>query len=233
LAIQLLSHTVSAAIKTCIATGELKSSTAYNTANFIDIVNNMFDSANSKHIYDLNPNKRPMCDRNPQVLENLENANSMFQNARKICHRTKKISTPPCFIGILWTTTAIHQMYESENLEIMNDDPKQEYFLMTNRLTQDALENLFSIMRQKNGYEFLLCHNQYLIFISFKINKISFFMLLISYFFVNINIFLGIIEIQQLYRLFRCCFGNICSFSLMRCNSSCSNCETDDGEFLM
>ncbi|KAF0752270.1 Transposable element P transposase, partial [Aphis craccivora] len=39
LAIQLLSHTVSAAKKTCIATGELKSSTAYNTANFIDIAN--------------------------------------------------------------------------------------------------------------------------------------------------------------------------------------------------
>lgn len=151
LAIQLFSHSVSAAIKTCIATGELKSSTAHNTANFIDIVNNMFDSANSKHIYDLNPNRRPMCDRNPQVLNNLENANSIFKNARKICHKTNKISTPPCFVGILWTTTAIRQLYESEKLEIMNDNPKQEYFLMTNRLTQDALENFFSIMRQKNG----------------------------------------------------------------------------------
>lgn len=151
LAIQLLSHSVSAAIKTCIATGELKSSTAHNTASFIDIINNMFDSANSKHIYDLNPNRRPMCDRNPQILENLEIANSMFKNARKICHKTKKISTPPCFVGILWTTTAIRQMYESEKLEILNGNPKQEYFLMTNRLTQDALENLFSIMRQKNG----------------------------------------------------------------------------------
>jgi len=27
--------------------------------------------------------------------------------------------------------TAIRQMYESEKLEIMNDNPKQEYFLMS------------------------------------------------------------------------------------------------------
>lgn len=30
--------------------------------------------------------------------------------------------------------------------------PNKEYFLMTNKLTQDPLENMFSIMRQKNGY---------------------------------------------------------------------------------
>ncbi|KAF0710657.1 Transposable element P transposase [Aphis craccivora] len=70
LAIQLLSNSVSATIKTCVATGELKSSTAINTANFIEIINKMFDSANSKHLYDPNPNRRPMSNRNLDFFEN-------------------------------------------------------------------------------------------------------------------------------------------------------------------
>lgn len=151
MAIQLLSHSVSAAIKTCVATKELQSLTALDTANFIDIVNNMFDSANSKNLYDPNPNRKPMSDRNPQVLENIENANKLFKDATKICHKTKNITTPPCFVGIVWTTNAISQLYKSEKLEILNSSINKEYFLMTNKLTQDALENLFSIMRQKNG----------------------------------------------------------------------------------
>jgi DNA transposase THAP9 len=150
LAIQLFSHSVSATIKTCIATGEIKSQSAINTANFIEVVNNMFDSANSKILNDPNPNRKPLCTRNPQVMENLEKANKLFKNSIKICHKMKTTSTPPCFVGIVWTTTAIRQLYESEKLAMMN--PNKEYFLMTNRLTQDALENFFSIMRQKNGY---------------------------------------------------------------------------------
>lgn len=120
MAIQLLSHSVSAAIKTCVATKELQSLTALDTANFIDIVNNMFDSANSKNLYDPNPNRKPMSDRNPQVLENIENANKLFKDATKICHKTKNITTPPCFVGIVWTTNAISQLYKSEKLEILN-----------------------------------------------------------------------------------------------------------------
>lgn len=93
-----------------------------------------------------------MCDRNPQVLQNLNNANKLFKNATKMCHKTKKISIPPCFVGIVWTTTAISHLYEFEKLEFRNYCSNKDYFLLTNKLTQDALENLFSIMRQKNGY---------------------------------------------------------------------------------
>jgi hypothetical protein len=114
----------------------------------------MFDSSNSKNLCDPNPNRKPMSNRNPQIFENLEKAKQLFKNTIKICHRTKKISIPPCFIGIVWTTTAIQQLYESEKLEMSTvvSSTNIEYFLLTNRLTQDALENFFSIMRQKNGY---------------------------------------------------------------------------------
>lgn len=152
LAIQFLSHSVSAAIKTCISTGELKSPTANDTAEFIDIVNNMFDSGNSKNLYDPNQNRRPISDRNPHVIENLKKARKMFQNAIKICHNTKKTSVPPCFTGVIWTTNAICQLYDSERNDPNNSQTKHDFFLLTNKLTQDALENLFSIIRQKNGY---------------------------------------------------------------------------------
>ncbi|KAL4126427.1 hypothetical protein QTP88_010649 [Uroleucon formosanum] len=190
LAIQLLSRSVAASIKTCVATGQLKSSTAINTANFFIIVNDIFDSGNSKNLFDNNPNKRPLSVKSPQVFSNLKKSISTFKNLVKINHKNKKISTPPCFSGMVWTSTALLNLYESELMEMTEKYPENEFFLMTNRLTQDPLENLFSIIRQRNGY--------------------------------NRN---------PTARTFRCCFGNICSYSLMKCSDKC-NCEEDDDEYL-
>ncbi|CAI6354617.1 unnamed protein product [Macrosiphum euphorbiae] len=192
LAIQLLSNSVSAAIKTCVATGQLKSNTALHTSEFINVINNMFDSANSKNLYDRNPNRRPLSPKNSIVFENLKKAQALFKEAVKVCHKTKKISTPPCFIGIIWTTTAILELYEQEKVDMQIYRPNKDNFLMTNRLTQDILENLFSVIRQKNGY--------------------------------NRN---------PTARTFRCCFGHICTYSLMKClTTCCNNCESDDDEFI-
>ncbi|KAL4088876.1 hypothetical protein QTP88_023960 [Uroleucon formosanum] len=91
---------------------------------------------------------------------------------------------------MVWTSTALLNLYESELMEMTEKYPENEFFLMTNRLTQDPLENLFSIIRQRNGY--------------------------------NRN---------PTARTFRCCFGNICSYSLMKCSDKC-NCEEDDDEYL-
>lgn len=190
LAIQLLSRSVAATIKTCISTGELKSNTALYTSQFIEKINDMFDSANSKNLYDTNPNRRPMSERNPQVLQNLKNVFTLFEKAVKINLKNNKQSIPPCFTGLKWTITALLDLYESEKIEMSQNLPNKEYFLMTNRLTQDPLENLFSIIRQKNGY-----------------NK------------------------NPTARNFRCCFGTICSYSLMKCAESC-NCEEDEDNFL-
>jgi len=79
LAIEILSKSVSSAIKTCINTGKLKSKTALNTAHFIEIINDMFDSGNSKNLYDTNPNRRPMSDRNSNVVRHLEKARSLHK----------------------------------------------------------------------------------------------------------------------------------------------------------
>lgn len=73
---------------------------------------------------------------------------------------------------------------------ISSQDVNKKFFLLTNRLNQDPLENMFSIMRQKNGY-----------------------------------------TKNTSARMFRSCFANICSFSLMNASDEC-NCELDEDEFL-
>lgn len=33
-------------------------------------------------------------------------------------------------------------------------------------------------------------------------------------------------------RIFRCCFGHICSYSLMKCLTTCNNCEPDNDDYI-
>jgi len=152
LAKQIFSRSVAATIKTCIATGQLKSVSALHTAEFLEKINDMFDSANSKNLFDVNPNRRPMSQRNPQVLQNLKNVFILFKKAKKNNLKNKNLIVPPCFIGMKWIITSLIDLYETEQILLNQNIPNKEYFLMTNRLTQDPLENLFSIIRQKNGY---------------------------------------------------------------------------------
>lgn len=62
LAIQIFSKSVSAAIKTCIETEQLKLKTANDTADFLLQINNTFNACNSKNVYDVNQNRRPMSE---------------------------------------------------------------------------------------------------------------------------------------------------------------------------
>jgi len=129
LAVQVFSRTVAAAIKTCLGTKELNSSTAFNTAGFIEDVNDMLDSANSKNLYDPNPNRRPLNDNNPQVFENLKKIRTTFQSAVKIKKKNKKNSIPLCFEGFVWTITALLEMYESEKPKMFLNTGKKFFLL--------------------------------------------------------------------------------------------------------
>lgn len=191
LATQIFSKSVSAAINTCIQTGELKSKTAKDTAEFIAQMNDTFDCLNSKNLYDKNPNRRPLSETNSYIFEVLEKTCSIFLEAEKVDYK-KKSTKPPCFTGFIWSINAIIGLFNSENSnwQNINIDKSKTFFLLTNRLNQDPLENMFSIVRQKNGY-----------------NK------------------------NPTARVFRSCFANICSFSLMKCSELC-NCEEDNDEYL-
>ncbi|KAL4148879.1 hypothetical protein QTP88_003024 [Uroleucon formosanum] len=142
LAVQLLSHSMSSAIRTCTETGQLCSKTAIDTADFIEFMNNLFDCLNSRSLYSNNPYNAALT-HTGIVKTFLINASKYFVNLKKI--KKGKISQPPCFKGFTQTINAILQFFEEEKC---NDI----FFLMTNRLNQDKLENLFSIFRQKGGY---------------------------------------------------------------------------------
>lgn len=57
IAIQTFSNSVSAAIKKCITTGQLDSTTALHTANFFPELHDLFGTLNSKNMFDKNNNK--------------------------------------------------------------------------------------------------------------------------------------------------------------------------------
>jgi len=92
LAIQLLSRSVSAAIRTCVTTGELKSNTALDTADFIEMVDKMFDACNSKNLYDPNQNRRPLSEKNVHIIKHLSTARSVFQKTVKKCYILRQTS---------------------------------------------------------------------------------------------------------------------------------------------
>lgn len=190
-ATQIFSKSVSASIRTCIATGELTSDTAEDTAEFVMQINNTFDILNSKTLYDKNPNSRPLSEINNNLFDTLKHTRNIFLEAKKVHKNTNIKSQPPCFTGIVWSINSILELYKIEKSDVLNKcDSEKPYFLLTNRLCQDPLENLFSIMRQKNGY---------------NRNPTS--------------------------RMFRSCYANICTFSLMKCSELC-NCEDDNDVFL-
>jgi len=142
LAAQVLSHTMSSTIRTCISTKELKSETANNTADFVEFIDKLFDCLNSRTLYNSNPYNCALTN-NSIVKDFLSKACDYFKNLVKL--KNEKVTRPPCFNGFIQTINGVLQFFEEEkNNNII--------FLLTNRLNQDVIENLFSIFRQRGGY---------------------------------------------------------------------------------
>ena len=206
LALQIFSHSVGTAIETAIATGELKSSTAKNTAEFIFLMNDLFDCLNSRQMYDKNPYKNALSQNHIWQFDTISKALQMFKKMKKVTWHLKKdqnekenegdkkenegfkkvcdmgekkkieqvnqkgkkgkqrkskkkenytFSRPPCFEGFVTSLTSILKLFETERqIEEYSQErqPSTPYFLITSRLNQDPIENFFSIIRQKNGY---------------------------------------------------------------------------------
>ncbi|XP_039291443.1 uncharacterized protein LOC120353042 [Nilaparvata lugens] len=68
LAAQIFSHTTAAALKTAIATGQLTTSTALETANFLQKINSLFDAMNSRTLFSKNPDNCALSKQNPKLL---------------------------------------------------------------------------------------------------------------------------------------------------------------------
>jgi hypothetical protein len=133
---------VAAAIKTSIATNQISLEEATLTATFVEKVDRLFDALNSKYLYSKKPCNRALSDSHEEVLTALEEGDKLFKNVQKI-DKKGKLSRPPCFEEILLSINTIKQLFEENKHDNYS-------FLLTGRLNQDPLENLFSVGYNRN-----------------------------------------------------------------------------------
>lgn len=148
LATQVLSHSVSTAIRTNVSLGNFgeQSKSALETAAFVENCNNLFDVMNSSTKVSTTVYKSAIT----KTSIHREEIQKMIEwvNTWKILDRDgKNVTSRFRFInGIKLSLTSIlglaHELLNSGKLE----------FLMTRRLCQDPLEQFFSIIRQKGGF---------------------------------------------------------------------------------
>lgn len=142
LASQILNHSMSSTIRTRVATGQLCSKTATDPADFIEFMNNSFDSLNSRLLYKNNPYNSALT--HSRIVKTfLLDASQYFINLKK--NKKGKILQPPCFKGFTQTIIAILQFFEGEK-------DNEIAFLLINRLHQDVLK-IYSVFfgRKKGG----------------------------------------------------------------------------------
>jgi hypothetical protein len=141
LATQVFSNSVSRGLKTAIALGTIQSPTAANTANLLGSLNDLFDSMNSKSITESNPYKRPLAKKNPVAVKCIKDSISYVET-----WTMHDIKNPPCINALIQSLRATINIYE--DVLIKNEDG----FLLTTRLNQDPIENLFGVIRRRSGF---------------------------------------------------------------------------------
>ncbi|KAF4519968.1 hypothetical protein B566_EDAN005468, partial [Ephemera danica] len=104
-------------------------------------INDIFDCLNSRTLFDPNPLRRALSELNPKVEQKLRESIPWLSSLSTVNQK----KTPPCISGLMLTIRSVLCLWR----EMKSIDCKS--FLLTNRLNQDALENLFSILRQRSG----------------------------------------------------------------------------------
>ncbi|GFN84221.1 transposable element p transposase [Plakobranchus ocellatus] len=140
LATQVMSHSVAAGISTMVALGALPSE-AKETALFIDRFDKLFNSMNSYTLKSSKPFHHALT---------LKSTNQNFLldslSWLKTIHGNSKIKNLPCIEG--WQVSISAALHLVQDLHT-NHNIK---FLLTSRLNQDCIENLFSVIRGKGGH---------------------------------------------------------------------------------
>jgi hypothetical protein len=139
LAAQVLSHSVAAGINTLSILGKLDSD-ATNTAEFIEKIDQLFNACNSSKIKSTQNMGHAVTAR----TEHVQFFKSMIDyfSSLKLPHSNIKL---PCINGWRITLSAILRIWEQLHHNGYN-------FLLTRRLNQDCIENLFSVIRGMGGH---------------------------------------------------------------------------------
>jgi DNA transposase THAP9 len=145
LAMQLFSNSMAASMQSCILTKQLQSKTAPHTVEMIKDFNNLLDILNSNSLFDSNPYKCAISKERPQQLDYLLKAQHWIETLKKKKIKERQDIRPPCFDGLIWTINSIKMIYTQQCGLGYN-------YLLTSRFNSDAIENAFSVFRQRGGY---------------------------------------------------------------------------------
>ncbi|XP_023233745.1 uncharacterized protein LOC111633412 [Centruroides sculpturatus] len=140
LAVRVLSHSVASGILVHVAFNSLPS-TAVNTAEFLEMCDTLFDIFNSSSCKSPKEYRKPLSN-NSKHLQKLD---EIIECLRKLIVLNKGKCKPICIQGWIDNIIALKLLWS----ELHND--YGFLYLLTRRLTQDCIENIFSIIRGKGG----------------------------------------------------------------------------------
>lgn len=151
LAAQVFSNSVAAGMSLCIMAGTVKAAAAA-TIDFVGLFNDLFDSVNGTSIKPSYGKKyhcavqtsSPHIPFWSDIIKEISSWKLLTKDLVGIHSKKRKIATPPCFSG--WQISL-------KSLILLYSDLKELSFkfLLTRRLNQDCLENLFSRIRGTGG----------------------------------------------------------------------------------
>jgi hypothetical protein len=139
LAVQVLSHSVAAGIRTMITLKQLPVE-AKSTPDFIKGIDRLFDILNISTDRDLK--KKDKSGRH--LMDNFHLPERYFNYVESI-HVVGKGRRPNCLKGLALTIRGIHELISDLKAE-WNES------VITRKLQQDTLENIFSFIRLKEGW---------------------------------------------------------------------------------
>lgn len=139
LATQIFSSTVATAIYSSIHTDlftEEEQTSVYGTYRFISNMDRLFNFLNSHNVYNPNPDNSAIS-KTSNVFNNMLEMREWVKTWIKIGRKAY------CFDGLIQTINGIELLW--------NNIKDSQDFLLTARLNQDPLENLFLIIRNNKG----------------------------------------------------------------------------------
>ena len=141
LATQVLSHTVAAGISTLIALGKIEKK-GHSTAEFVQFFDKLFNVFNSSNVTSNQPMGHAISEHSGHIaflgeayryLDTLKLPNGRFL---------------PCVDGWKMSINALRMLWS--DLHVNGENGFK--FMLTNRLNQDCLENLFCVVRGRGGF---------------------------------------------------------------------------------
>ncbi len=145
-ATQVLSHTVSCALKACVNI-EVLPPEALATSTYCEIFNQIFDVLNSSRSNGATPFKSALKPSNDKVLIFIPKAIQWLKALEIMGKDGKTVTSKFRFLqGIILALASVQQQMSQMCTNLGFD------FLLTRRLCQDPLENFFGIIRGRNGY---------------------------------------------------------------------------------